>query len=118
MSSRTSGVAVAARGGQQAAPGRPGKQRVQRAGGNAATIELVYLVFHQGYERRHDQCRTRQDEGGELVSEGLAGPGRHHREHIASADDGSDDLFLARPEGAVPEAFAECRQQVEGRVAR
>ena len=53
---------------------------VQLHGGDAELAQLVALVLHQRDQRRDDQRRAGQEQGGELVAERLAGAGRHHRE--------------------------------------
>src|SRR5690606_33521304 len=64
-----------------------GRPYAERAGGTE-------LVVHQRDERRDDDTGARQRDGGKLVAERLAGPGRHDGECRATREDALDDLLL------------------------
>jgi hypothetical protein len=81
--------------GVQDLAARLGRQhRMQRRRGDAAPVQLVHLV-----------------------AEGLAGSRRHDRQHVAAAEDGAHDLFLAGPECLVPEVRAHPRHYFGRRLA-
>jgi hypothetical protein len=61
--------------------------------------QVVDLVLHQRDERREHQCRSRQQQRGELVGQRFAGPGRQHRQHSLAAQHPVDYGSLARAEG-------------------
>ncbi len=62
---------------------------------NAAGVEGVNLVFHQGDQRRDDDGVTRAKESGELVAQRFAGAGGHDDEHVFTGGDGADRRELA-----------------------
>ncbi|MNF59369.1 hypothetical protein D3C84_409550 [compost metagenome] len=56
------------------------------------------LVLHQRQQRRDHQCQVRQQQGGQLITQGLARPGRENRRCRTSGQHRTDCRFLARPE--------------------
>jgi hypothetical protein len=60
--------------------------------------ELGDLVVHQTDQRGDDQAALSRRDGGVLVTEGFAGPGRHNGQDVAALQGGLDDFLLARPE--------------------
>ena len=90
--------------------GRDG--RVEEGGGNLAFFEGGDLILHQGDERRDDERRAREEKGGELVAEGLAGAGRHDDDGVAAVDDLFDGLVLPVSEGAIAEVALQCRRDL------
>ena len=77
--------------------------RVDLPGDNAKLIQLVALVLHQRNQRRHDDGRARKMERRQLVTEGLAGAGRHDRDRVVTFDDRLDDGLLSGSEFFEPE---------------
>ena len=66
--------------------------KVARA--RAALGKPFDLIFHEGNERADDKGRARQNQGGQLVAEGLASAGGHHGEDRLAAQDGGQRLQL------------------------
>ena len=90
---------VPPRGAQHARAGcRPSSIECSAPDADAASIQLVDLILHQRDQRRHDERRPGQHHRRQLVAERLARSGRHHREHVAPAEHGGDDLLLSLPE--------------------
>ena len=87
--------------------GRDG--RVEEGGGDVAFFECGDLILHQGDERRDDERRAREEKGGELVTEGLAGASRHDDDGVASVDDLLDGLVLPVSEGVIAEVALQRR---------
>ncbi|MNE33937.1 hypothetical protein D3C80_1276350 [compost metagenome] len=56
------------------------------------------LVLHQRQQRRDHQCQVRQQQGGQLITQGLARPGRENCRSRTSGQHRTDCRFLARPE--------------------
>ena len=90
--------------------GRDG--RVEEGGGDVAFFECGDLILHQGDERRDDERRAREEEGGELVAEGLTGAGRHDDDGVASVDDLFDGLVLPVSEGVIAEVAFQRRRDL------
>jgi hypothetical protein len=84
--------------------------RGEEGRGDAAALEGVDLVAHQGDQRRDDDGRTAEDEGGELVAEALAAAGRRDEQEAARVEETLDGLALARAELGMAEAFEGRRQ--------
>src|SRR5262249_37893506 len=82
------------------------QHRVERPRGNRSPIELVHLILHQRDQGRDDDRDARQKHGWELVAQRLAGPCRHHGQHVASAEHGVDDACLALPKVVMAETRA------------
>ena len=67
--------------------------------GNAAVSGLkapdcVYLVLHEGDERRDNNGRSFHDEGGQLIAQGLASTGGHEDKSIVALNEMRDDFLL------------------------
>ena len=60
----------------------------------AHAVYHVHLVFHQRYERRHDNCRTFHQERGQLVAKRLAASRRHEHESVVAGEQVADYLLL------------------------
>ncbi len=71
---------------------------VQRAGGDAARLELAHLVAHQGDQRRDDDGEPAADHGRQLVAERLARARRHDGEHVGAGEQRLHHLGLAGPQ--------------------
>ena len=61
-------------------------------------LELGDLVAHQRDQRRHHNRQPVAQQRRQLVAQRLTAAGRHHRKHVAPAEDRFDDLGLAGPE--------------------
>ena len=75
--------------------------------GAADLAECLDLVAHQREQRRHHDGETQGAEGGQLVAERLARPGRHHDQRVAPVERSLHGLLLAGTEGVVAEDLAE-----------
>ena len=62
--------------------------------GDAVGAQLRHLIAHQCDQRRDHDGQAVAQQRGELVAQGFAAARRHHREHVASGQDGLDDLPL------------------------
>ena len=71
----------------------------------AISAYQVYLVFHQGYERRYDDGHALAEQCGQLVAERFAASCRHDDKCISAVEDTPDDLFLLTLEGVKTEIF-------------
>src|ERR1700694_2958742 len=67
----------------------------RNAAADAGVREHVELVFHERDERRHDDGRTGQEQGRQLVAKRFAGSGRENAKRILAVHHPPDDLFLA-----------------------
>src|SRR6185436_2751065 len=72
----------------------PGDGTVYESGGEPASVERVYLVFHQGDQGRNDQGRAIKHHGRQLVTERLPAAGRHDHHRVFACQDCIDDLTL------------------------
>ena len=54
----------------------------------------IHLVFHQGDQRRYDDRHAVHQQGGQLVTQGLAAAGRHQHERIFSTQHIANHGFL------------------------
>ena len=68
-----------------------------------APAEALDLIGHQRDQRRDDHRELAVEDRRQLVAERLAGPGRHHQQHVAAGDHGLDRLQLSGPEPGVAE---------------
>ena len=80
---------------------------VEKRGGDAAGLQGVHLVFHQGDEGRDDDGEPVASEGGQLEAERFSAAGREEGEHIFADEIGLDDFALQRPERGVAEGRLE-----------
>ncbi len=106
------------RGAQYVVAALGGQHRMQRAGPNPAAVQLVDLILHQRDERRYHERRARQHDRRQLIGERLPRSGRHHSEHVVSAQDRADDLLLAVPVFAVSEVRPQPRQRLGAHLIR
>ena len=60
--------------------------------------ELLHLILHQRDEWRDHQRGAAEGQPWELAAEGLARPGWHDHQSVASCDDGATRRFLVGPE--------------------
>ena len=74
------------------------------AAGHEST-EHVYLILHQGDERRNHYGRAVHDEGGQLIAERFAAAGRHEHEGVATVQQVIYYLLLITLEVVVSEEF-------------
>ena len=72
--------------------------RVEARGGNSVGAQLRHLIAHQRDQRRYHYGEAAAQDCRQLIAQRLATAGRHHGEHVAAGEDGTDDLVLARPE--------------------
>ncbi len=86
-----------------------GEGRVEAGGGHAAPGELVDLVLHEGDERRDHQGEAGEEQGRDLVTEGLAAAGGEDRRGGPAGQEVADHLRLAGEELRVTEGFGEHR---------
>ena len=74
------------------------QRRVQAGGADAVTAQKIYLVFHQGDERRHDKRDAFEGQGGQLVAQRFAAARRKHGQRRALPHQGVNHGFLTGPE--------------------
>lgn len=91
-----------------------GEGGVEAGGGNAPGDQGIDLIFHQGNERRNHQGQALEEEGRELVTQGLATAGGKNGEGRAVGQEGVDDRFLSVPEILMAEVFLEGGRGVHG----
>ena len=84
-----------------------GHAHVDGCGLDAASAQVVHLVFHQGDERRDDEAEPVHGQRGNLEGERFAAAGGHEGEGVSSGADGADDVFLQRSEGIVAPVLLE-----------
>jgi hypothetical protein len=82
-------------------------RRVQRRRGDAIAAQLRHLIAHQRDQGRHHDGQSVSEQRRQLIAQRLAAAGRHHRQHIAAVENGSDDVALAGPEGLEAEGGVE-----------
>ena len=90
---------------------------VQLDGGDAELAQLVALVLHQRDQRRDDERRSGQEEGGKLVAERLARAGRHHRERRLARHHVIDHGGLALAQVLQAEGAAQQSRQARAPVS-
>ena len=84
--------------------GRP-DARVEAGGGDAAGLQGIDLILHQGDERRDDQGQSVEEEGRQLVAEALAAAGGEDRQGRAPGEQGVDDPLLPGTKGGKAEVL-------------
>ena len=67
------------------------------------TADGVYLVLHEGNERRDDNGGTFHDKGRQLVAQRLAAPGGHEHKRILAGNQVTDNTFLVSLKSIVTE---------------
>ena len=72
-----------------------GECGIEPGGGDAANAEGIDLVFHKGDERGDNEGGAFEENGGELVAEGLARASGEKREGAFAGEKGADDGFLS-----------------------
>ena len=90
-------------------------RRVERRRGDAIAAQLRHLIAHQRDERRHHDGEAVTNERRQLIAQRLAAAGRHHRQHVATVENGADDIALPRPKGLEAEGLVKralCRREV------
>ncbi len=81
---------------------------IERRGGNTIAAQLRDLIAHERDQRRHHNGKAlAAEQRRKLVTQRLAAPGRHHRQHIAAFEDRGHDLGLPGPEGLEAKGLAE-----------
>ena len=89
----------------------------RRTPGDGA-LEPGDLVGHQRDQRRDDdRDLVRAHQRRQLVAERLAGAGRHHDQHVATAERGRHHLLLPGAEGGVAEVLVQGGVKVAHRVS-
>lgn len=68
----------------------------------------VYLVFHQGYERRNNYGCSFHQQGGELIAEAFAAAGGQEYECVVAGQEIGYDFFLVAFELVKSEILLEC----------
>ena len=56
-------------------------------GGTTETAHGVHLVFHQRDKRRHNDSRTGQYQGRQLIAQRFSSPRRHNHKSVLSCQD-------------------------------
>ena len=83
------------------------QRTVDVGGGDALRLQSVYLVLHQGDERRNDQRAALPQHRRQLVAQGFAAAGRHDGQNVAPLQHRFDNGGLTGPKIAVPEALGQ-----------
>ncbi len=65
--------------------------------------QMVYLVLHQGNQRRYHHRQAGEEQGWNLVAQALASPGGHDHQRIALLQYRFDHLALERLESVISE---------------
>ena len=77
--------------------------RVDGCGEHLALSQIVYLVFHQGYERRDDDAHAFHGESRHLECERFAAARRHQSQCVLAIGDAAYDVALYAAEiGVAP----------------
>ena len=74
---------------------------VQKGGGDPGLGQGGDLVLHQGDQGRNHQGQPRQQQGRELVADGLSGPGGHDADDVPVVEQGVHQGLLTGAEVAV-----------------
>ena len=74
---------------------------VQGARRDAVGAQLLHLVMHEGDEGGDHHGQPLPHHGRQLVAQGLAAAGGHHRQHILARENGAQHLLLPGPEGGI-----------------
>ena len=90
-----------ANGGQVGGALLGGAGRIDSDHRNAGRLQLAVLILDEGQQRRYDQCRAFQHQGGELIGQRLTAAGRHDGQRVATRQHRLDDLRL--PGSKVPD---------------
>ena len=64
-------------------------------------VEILYLVFHQGYQGGNHQAHSFFGKCRDLESNGLAATRRHQSQGILILADAVDDIFLDTPKTVI-----------------
>ena len=78
--------------------------RVHRQGVDAASSELILLIFHQGDERAHDDSQAFQHQRRQLIDQRFSTTGRHNDKSVMPLERRLDRLPLAPLKIMVAEA--------------
>ncbi len=71
-------------------------------------LQLLDLVLHQGYERRHHDGQSVEQQGWNLIAQRFAAAGGHDHQGVAFCQQIGNDLFLQRAKAVIAEyAFQE-----------
>jgi hypothetical protein len=74
------------------------------AGGNAVVSQQPHLILHQRDQRRDHDHDAGPQQRRQLVAQGLAATGRHHRQQIAAGEGVEHHRLLTGPETIEAEA--------------
>lgn len=78
------------------------KGAVQRDRSHAEQGERIDLVLHEGDEGGNDDGQATENEGWDLVAQGLAAARRHDGQAVPSVEHARDHFLLEREEPIVP----------------
>ncbi len=78
---------------------------VDQRGGNAASLQRIHLVLHQGDERTDDDGHAFHDHGWKLIAEGLSSAGGHDDQRVPTTEDLRHHLLLTVEELAKAEVL-------------
>ena len=88
--------------------------RGQAPGGNPGLTGPSDLILHQGNQRRDDERQPSQRQGGNLIADALAAPGREHTQGIPTGEYRSHEVLLTRAEAGKAEVVPEERKRGDG----
>ena len=60
----------------------------------AEVAHCIYLIFHQGYQRRYDYGCTLHQQRWKLITQGFAATGRHEHKCVVAIHEVAYDSFL------------------------
>ena len=83
--------------------GLVGARRMDRFGIDAGGPQRRHLILHERHQGRHDQGQAALHDRRNLKAQGLAGAGRHDRQHMLAGEQGVDDRLLAGAEPIIAE---------------
>ena len=81
--------------------GLPVQGAVEEGRRDARLLQGGHLVLHQGDQGGDHQGEPRQQQGRDLIAQGLPPAGGHHPQSIPPGQDALDEFLLPRPEGGV-----------------
>ncbi len=85
----------------------PGERRIEVGGVDAGLAQRVYLVLHQGDERRDHHAKPGPHQRWDLIAQRLAAAGRHQHQAVTAGKHMPHDRFLLAAERGIAEHLAQ-----------
>ena len=80
---------------------------MQTGGGNAASLQLKHLIFHQSHQGGDDHDESTAHQSRQLITERFAAAGGQHRQSVSSRQNRFHNRTLPSAEAGPPEMFLE-----------